>query len=266
MDDTGSAQADRAYVEAMRAEVNWAPLRFDGWGHYEQARPTMPGEVIEVIGRWPDEGYLLQYRPLLSELTEARQYPIDPIPTVTVLGRADESDLADLRAFAANGKADEVANRAVQIARSDRTIPNEPPVRTGSTIPDHAEVPVQYEPVAGLWLGSGRLVDDDHPCVAYALAGQLRLRLGPPVGITPTGLLVFQPVGTERHRITLEHPSGHHARMAKASIGVYRLDGLGAWRQIATVHAPEGLALMLVRSRGAAHDATVPILVASQTR
>jgi len=86
MIDSGPTAADRAYVEAMRSEVDWAPLYFNGWGHYEQARPMMPGETIEVLARWPDNGYTLQYRPLLGELTEARQYPIDSFPTVTVLG------------------------------------------------------------------------------------------------------------------------------------------------------------------------------------
>src|SRR5690606_11549185 len=132
---------------------------FNGWTHYEQARPTMPDETIEVIARWPDRGYTLQYRPMIRELTEARQYPIDQFPTVTVLGRVDEGGLAALRAHAVPGDDRALADFARDVAVADRTIPTEPPVQTGSSIPDQAEIPVHYEPLARERVGSGQLID-----------------------------------------------------------------------------------------------------------
>ena len=137
---------EQAYAEAMRAEVDWAPLHFDGWAHYEQARPALLGETIEVIGRWADQGYTLRYRPLLGELTEARQFPIDPFPEVTVLGRIDDSDLSELRSLAAQGLVDDLSRWAAELAKTDRASVPEPPVRTGSTIPALAEIPVHYLP------------------------------------------------------------------------------------------------------------------------
>lgn len=237
MAHTDPLDADRAYVEAMRAEVNWAPLRFDGWGHYEQARPTMPGETIEVIARWPDKGYTLQYRPLLNELTEARQYPVDPTPTVTVLGRVEDLDLARLHSRAAAGDARELAQTAREVAMADRTIPRESPVRTGSSITAHAEIPVHYEPVARQRVEPGGLIGQDHPSASFAVAGYWNLRLGGPVGLTPTGLLVFQPVGMDSLRLTIEHPVGEPVSpcLGDARVGVYRNMGLGGWFQTATI-------------------------------
>lgn len=243
MNDTGPAEADRAYVEAMRAEVSWAPLHFDGWGHYEQARPVMQGEVIEVIARWPNEGYTLQYRPLIGEVTEARQYPIDPIPAVTVLGRIDERGLARMRSSATTGDDRTLAQYARDIAVAARTIPTEPPVRTGSSIPDHAEIPVHYEPLGGRRVGLGHLIDEEHPSVAYSVAGQWNLRLGGPVGLTPTGLLVFQPFGMDSLRLTIEHPARRPVgpQISEAQFGIYRDMGLGSWYQTATVTQPAEL-------------------------
>lgn len=243
MDETGQVQADRLYVEAMRAEVDWAPLHFDGWGHYEQARPAMPGETIEVIARWPDEGYTLQYRPMLGELTEARQYPIEPFPTVTVLGSVEEQDIPELRALAAADDAGRLAVRSAHVAVMDRTIPTEPPVRTGSSIPAHAEIPVHYSPTMGGPLKSGCLIHNDHPSVAYAVGGHWNLRLGRPVGLTPTGLLVFQPIGMGDVRLTIEHPVKEPVGpyITDARVGIYRHDGLGGWHQTAAVTEPDEL-------------------------
>jgi len=226
-----------AYTEAMAAEVDWGPLHFDSWGHYEQARPAMPSEAIEVIGRWPDPGYTLQYRPLLGELTQARQYPIDPFPEVTVLGRVNENDLPNLRSLAKQGELDQLSRAAEQVAKTDRTIPTEPPVPTGSIIPAHAEIPVHYVPAAGKWLETGRLVSDDHPSVAYAVVGKWGLRLGPPVGLTPTGLLVFQPLGMDDSRVCIEYPVSQPVgpRLTEVRVGLYRYDGLGGWHQAATL-------------------------------
>ncbi len=243
---TSWSDAERAYANAMRAEVDWAPLHFDGWGHYEQARPLLPGETIEVIGRWPEQGYTLQYRPLLGELTQARQFPIDPFPEVTVLGRVDGGRLPDMRAVASKELADELAEIASHVARSDRTVPIEPPVRTSSTIPAHEEIPVHYLPAAGPWLEEGRLIHEDHPSAAYAVAGHWGIRLGPPVGLTPTGLLVLQPAGTTEFRITVEHPVSQPVglKISDARVGFYRHDGHGGWEQTATVAQPDELRLL----------------------
>lgn len=232
-----------AYTEAMRAEIDWAPLHFDGWGHYEQARPALPGETIEVIGRWPDQGYTLQYRPVLGELTQARQFPIDPLPEVTVLGRIDENDLPELKSLAEQGEVDQLSRAAEQVARRDRTIPIEPSVSTGSIIPAHAEMPVHYLPAGGRWLNPGQLIDENHPSAAYAVAGHWKLRLGPPVGLTPTGLLVFQPFGINDSRLIIEHPVSQPVgpRLTEARVGIYRYGGLGGWHQTATVVQPDEL-------------------------
>lgn len=252
---------EHAYVEAMRAEVDWAPLHFDGWAHYEQARPALPGETIEVIGRWPDQGYTLQYRPFLGELTEARQFPIDPFAEVTVLGRIDESDLPKLRTLAADGLVDQVSEAATRAAKTNRTIATEPSVPTGSIIPVHAEVPVHYEPTAGRWLDEGRLIHDEHPSAAYAIAGNWRLRLGRPVGLTPTGFLVFQPLGMDDSRITIEHPVSQPVRpgITEARVGIYRHDGLGGWHQTATVLDVNELRRLGVSStRSMSHQVPMP--------
>jgi hypothetical protein len=228
---------ERAYADAMVAELDWAPLHFDGWAHYEQARPVLPGETIEVVGRWPDECYILQHRPMLGELVAARQFPIDSFPEVTVLGLIDESELPELRSLASHGRFDDLSESASRLAQATRTIPAEPPVPTGSFIPAQAEIPVHYLPADGLWLEPGRLVHEDHPSAAYAIAGHWGLRLGAPVGLTPTGLLVFQPLNMGGLRLTIEHPFEEPVgpKLTEARAGIYRYDGLGGWDQIATV-------------------------------
>lgn len=261
MIDSGPTPADRAYVEAMRAEVAWAPLRFDGWGHYEQARPTMPGETIEVIARRPDKGYTLQYRPLLGELTEARQVPIDNLPEVTVLGRIDQSDLPKLRLLARRGRVDQLSRAGRESAKTDRKVVPEPPVRTGSIIPAHAEIPVHYLPSGGRWLEEGRLIHKEHPSASYAIAGHWTLRLGAPVGLTPTGLLVFQPLGADGLRAVIEYPVSQPVGpwIHEARVGIYRHDGLGGWHQTASVSDPRELQRIVT-----AHIArTVPELAPS---
>lgn len=226
-----------AYASAMRAEIDWAPIHFSGWGHYEQARPALPDETIEVIARWPDQGYTLQYRPLLGELAEARQFPIDRFPEVIVRGRVHEKDLPELRSLAGMGDSEALSQRALEVVSTNRTIAPEPPARTGSTIPVHAEIPVHYLPAAGQGLELGRLIHEDHPSAAYAVAGHWGLRLGKPVGLTPTGLLVFQPLGMDGLRITIDQPVTQPVspRISEARVGIYRNDGLGAWRQTSSV-------------------------------
>jgi hypothetical protein len=239
----GWSDRESAYAEAMVAELDWAPLHFDGWAHYEQARPLLPGETIEVIGRRADHGYTLQYRPHLGELVAAKRFPIDPFPEITVLGRIDEGELPELRPLASRGLVDQLSDVATRLAKSDRTIPTEPPVATGSIIPDHAEIPVHYLPAEGQWLQSGRLIHEDHPSAAYAVAGHWGLRLGAPVGLTPTGLLVFQPFGMDGVRLTVEHPESQPvgSTLTEARAGIYRYDGLGGWHQSSTVHHAEEL-------------------------
>jgi hypothetical protein len=88
----------RAYADAMVAELDRAPLHFDGWAHYGGL--VLPEETIEVVGRWPEERYVLQYRSMLGELVAAKQFPIDSFPEVTVLGLIDEGELSELRSLA----------------------------------------------------------------------------------------------------------------------------------------------------------------------
>lgn len=243
-------EGERAYADAMRGELDWAPLHFDGWAQYEQARPALPGETIEVIASWSEHAYTLQHRPVLGELVEARQTPIDPFPEITVLGRIDESGISELRSLVSQGRPDEYSESVSRLAKATRTILPEPPVPTGSIIPIHAEIPVHYLPADGQWLKAGQLIREDHPSAAYAVAGHWRIRLGAPVGVTPTGLLVFQPFGMEGIRLSIEHPVSRPVgpRLTEARVGVYRYDGLGGWYQTAMVRQPEELRL-LVASR-----------------
>lgn len=95
-----------------------------------------------------------------------------------------------------------------------------------------------------------RLVHENHPLTAYAVAGHCGLGFGAPVGVTPTGLLVFQTPGIDGIRLTIEHPISQPVgpKLTEAQAGVYRYDGLGGWRQTATVRQPEELQ-RLVASR-----------------
>ncbi|MGQ0848256.1 MAG: hypothetical protein ACT4OP_03925 [Actinomycetota bacterium] len=142
--------------------------------------------------------------------------------------RIDKAGLAALQFVAAAGDDCALARNAREVAVTDRTLPMEPPVRTGSTIPDHAEIPVHYEPSAGRWLGHSILIHEGHPAAAYALGGHWRIRLGPPVGLTPTGLLVFQPVGMRNVRLTIAHPVSEPVglHLAASRVGIFRHDGL----------------------------------------
>lgn len=70
----------------------------------------------------------------------------------------------------------------------------------------HEAIQLEYESADGQWLEAGRLTHRDHSSVAYTTAGHWGIRAGPPVGSTPTGLLVFQPLGTDGFRLTVEHP------------------------------------------------------------
>lgn len=239
-------------VTSAVRRATWAPLHFEGWAHYEQARPALPGETIEVIGRWPEHGYTLQYRPLLGELTHAWQFPIDPFPEVTVLGRIDDADLPELRTLAADGLVDQLCRATAVLAKTDRTLRCEPPVRTGSIIPAHAEILVHCEPTAGRWLEEGRLVHDEHLSAAFAVAGHWKLRLGPPVGLTPTGLLVFQPLEVDDFRLGIEQPVSQPVgpRLTEARAGIYRHDGLGGWHQTASVSDPSDLQRLMTGRGG----------------
>lgn len=211
------------------------------WGQSPH-RPRV-GRRFDRYDRFAARPACLQYRPLLGELTEARQFPIDPFPEVTVLGRIDERDLSELRSLAEQGFVDDLSRAAAESAKTDRTIVHEPPVRTGSTITAHEEAPVHYLPIAGRWLEDGRLIHEEHPSAAYAVAGLWKLRLGPPIGLTPSGLLVFQPIGMDGARVTIEHPVSQPIgpRTTEARVGIYRHDGLGGWHQTATVHCLEEL-------------------------
>ena len=78
----GSSDRERAYAEAMVAELDWAPLHFDGWTHYEQARPVLPGETIEVIGRWPERA--TSPAPAHARgVRDGKAVPDRPLPIIT---------------------------------------------------------------------------------------------------------------------------------------------------------------------------------------
>lgn len=178
--------------------------------------------------------------------------PPRPRPLVTVYGRI-RPELADtLRVLAARAGPDQAAAAAARYPTPSRRITEEPPVPTGSLAPGHAAEPVHYlpaEPVPYVpaepvpYIPAGRLVADDHPSAVYAVAGHWGLRLGPPVALTPTGLLVFQPLALAGNRITVEHPATHPVtpHLPSARLGVYRYQGLGTWEQVATLHTPDEL-------------------------
>jgi hypothetical protein len=172
---------------------------------------------------------------------------------ITVLGRVDESGIHELGSIVSEGDIDKLSEAASRIARATRTIDFEPPVTTGSMIPAHAEIPVHYLPAGGRWLKAGGLVRESHPSAAYAIAGHWGLRLGPPVGVTPTGHLVFQPLDLDDIRLTIERPVSQPVgpKLNEARAGIYRYDGLGGWHQTATVLQPEELR-MVVASRAPA--------------
>lgn len=143
-----------------------------------------------------------------------------------------------MRSLASQRRLDELSESASRLAQATRTVPAEPPVLTGSIIPAHAEIPVHYQPADGRWLEPGSVIHEDNPSVAYAVAGHWGLRLGAPVGLTPTGLLVFQPLGMDGVRLTIEHPISRPvgALITEARAGLYRYDGLGCWYQAATLY------------------------------
>lgn len=87
-----------------------------------------------------------------------------------------------------------------------------------------------------------RRIAEAHSSAAYGGAAHLGLRLGRPVGVTPNGMLVFQPVGMEL-RITIEYPALGHTSLQSVPVrvGIYRYQGLGCWYQTATVYEPSEL-------------------------
>lgn len=78
--------------------------------------------------------------------------------------------------------------------------------------------------------------------------------IGAPVGITSTGLPVFEPHEMGGLRLTVENPMKppvrHHLAAGRA--GVYRHDGFGQWSQTATL-AVEELRRLAPLSRTSRH-------------
>lgn len=239
---------------AMRAELDWAPMRFGGWEAYEQARPLLPGETYETVARWPDQEYVMVHRPQLGELVEAWQSPIDTMPLVTVTGAVTQADADYLRAIAVDDSPPELHAEAALLVQRTRTIPVEPPIRTGRTLPPDEEMEVHYEPMPPRHsLEWDDEAHQDHVVVAYGIAGEWHLRLGPPVGITRHGHLVFEPVGFNDGlqlpgvRVTVEHGPIDIAvpPYGEAQIGIYRHLGLGTWKQTALITDPAELAALV---------------------
>ncbi len=115
--------------------------------------------------------------------------------------------------------------------------------------PEHLEfgqsgLPGQADTVVGYYrpdLGV-QAICSTQAASAYTKAGEWGLRLGPPVGLTDKGELVFEPSGFSDG----EHLSGLPATIGDkpnspdvGRLDVYRPDGRGHWQHTATITAPE---------------------------
>lgn len=132
-------------IEAMRAELDWAPMTFPSWTAYEHARPLLPGETYEIIGHFPQHGYILQYRRLLGELTQSNRLPIDQRPEVTVRGSVKAAHLAQLRRLDQRDDPQRMKDYIDRIVQPTYTLPTPQTIRTGSPIPEHSHLYPEYE-------------------------------------------------------------------------------------------------------------------------
>lgn len=216
-------------ADAMRTELDWAPMHFDSWREYERARPLLPGEIHQIITANPDDGYVLQYRPTLGELTESRQYPIDPRPHIKVLGAIPDQAIPELRQIT-NDSTIHVLQRRLAALLSPRRAEQEHPF--GWQPPDrqdwYANTPPAANPIAPI----------PHQTVtAYQVAGWWKLRLGPPVGQDSLGRLIFEPPGfndgTGLDNLRLSLTAQPTIETSEAII--YRPDGTDTWRNVGTL-------------------------------
>lgn len=231
-------------IEAMRAELDWAPMTFPSWAAYERARPLVSGETCEIIGHFPQHGYILQYRPLLGELTESNRMPIDQQPEVAVRGSVKAAHLAQLRRLDQRDDPHRIKDYIDHIVQPTYTLPTREPIRTGSPIPEHSHLYPEYEinptePESDV----GTL--PEQAASAYRTAGDWRLRISTPVDATPTGELVFEPLGFNNGERIEETLLVFRTRATQAQTSpeaiLLRPEGLGRWRQTATLTDPREL-------------------------
>lgn len=236
-------------IDAMRAELDWAPMRFESWSAYERARPLLPGEQFEIVGHFPDHGYVLQYRSLLGELTQSLRYPIDQQPDVTVRGSVGAFHLAHLRRLDRQSDPQPMIDYIAQIMQPTYTLPATAQVARPSVIPSEPETASRYE-VEPAQPGISVPSLADQTALAFRVAGGWRLRLSAPVDVTSRGEVVFEPIGFNNGdtvasaRLIFRRP----APSQPAEVALLRPEGLGRWKHTATLIHPDEL-------RGVARDA-----------
>jgi hypothetical protein len=214
---------------AMRAELDWAPMHFDSWREYERASPLLPGETYEIITANPDEGYVLQYRPILGELSESRHYPIDQRPHVKVLGAIPGDAIPELRQITDNSRT-HVLHRCLAAIISPARSQQEHPYgwAFGEQQDWYVNTPPARNPIEPI---------DEQVVTAYQVAGWWKLRLGPPVGQDSLGRLIFEPPGfndgTSLDNLRLSVTAQPAVERSEAVI--YRPDGTDAWRNVGTL-------------------------------
>lgn len=231
-----------AWASAMRDELAFGPFQFDGWAAYERERPLLaPHDPIQVLGAWPDEGSVLQYRPLLEEMLVAFQTPLDAQPSITSLGRVPLADVAALRTMVRDGSDAQAVLARVNERTVRSELPSNPTIGRDPVWVDGREtLELSYRAVAETFDAPKPETVPGSPAHAYQWAGEWGLRLGPPVGIADDGFPVFEPVGfkdgtrVEDVRVTV----GQRTSAAPAHVDVYRRVGDGSWEWSASVGTP----------------------------
>lgn len=216
-------------ADAMRAELEWTPMHFDSWREYERARPLLPGETYEIITANTEDGYVLQYRPTLGELTESRQYPIDQRPHAKVLGAVPGDAVSELRQITNNSDTHSLHRRIETMLLPSLSQQAHP---FGSHLGEqrvwYVNSPPAPNPIQPI---------HEQTVTAYQVAGWWKLRLGPPVGQDSLGRLIFEPPGfndgTELEDLRLSVIAQPTIERSEAVI--YRSDGNDVWRNVGTL-------------------------------
>ncbi len=205
------------WEQAMAAELDWAPIHFDNWRHYETARPYLdPTDTLKLLGEWSDQGITIYVRDRFGEVISTLQTPLDHTPTVTVHGTFDPGSIERIRA---------VGIEAIPV-------------------PVHRPLPVERlidgegfygDPVRYLQPSRATTTQAITVTGAYREAGHHGLRLGPPVGTTTDAQPVFEPIGwsngssLEGVRLAVERSE----QPGDVRIGVYRPEGVD-WSRTST--------------------------------
>lgn len=216
-------------ADAMRAELEWAPMHFHSWREYEQARPLLPGETHRIITTNPDEGYALQYRPTLGELTESRQYPIDQRPHIKVLGAIPDDAIPELLQIAGNSDTRALQRRLTTILIPTRSQQEHPfGLRFGEQQDWYINPPPATDPIESI---------QEQADAAYRVAGWWQLRLGPPVGQDSQGRLIFEPSGFNDGNAldNLRLSVAPQPTIERSEAVIYRPDGNDVWRNVGTL-------------------------------